>query len=290
MTLEDLIKAFDYKVSYSSLEELESLKILRETLNKSINITAKIPRTTSLENAIQESKSFITDRFKLHKIDHINNMLGVKTIDPYELPFEKNESKVSTAKALYYSIKGEYPHTLYQKIEIYKHITEFTSSTITHEITHTQQGAKKGNIIYFTNTEVLPILLELIFNLEKYPLRKDNLIANERRILSIPHDIYLLESLLEQTKIRDLFLPNTSNKDLDERIIATSTYIESTLRALYLSYLYDMSNVNIKKEILARIQEVFDAKRSVEDFLNYYEATFESSLDYLQKRFKTKEK
>lgn len=105
---------------------------------------------------------------------------------------------------------------------------------------------------------------------------------------------HLLKDILY---LKQLSMKNLSNEEgfvtyqtekLQDEIILISTYVESNLKALNLSLIYLNSNTLIKKEMISNIQNIFDAKKTVEEFLEYFDTTFESSLNGVQKVLKNK--
>ena len=105
---------------------------------------------------------------------------------------------------------------------------------------------------------------------------------------------HLLKDILY---LKQLSMKNLSNEEglvtyqtekLQDEIILISTYVESNLKALNLSLIYLNSNTLIKKEMISNIQNIFDAKKTDEEFLEYFDTTFESSLNRVQKVLKNK--
>lgn len=284
------IGAFGYKVSEKPSNNIESLLLLEDSIPINIMLFETMPQNITLQVAIKKSEEFMKSHFKLHDIDYAikncnDQIISTSLINPYQIPIEETTDHISTLESCYIKDCNEYPKKFHVKIRINRKITEFTPSTITHEITHTQQESKEGILNYYTNSEVLTIFLEILHYIEKSS-------QSERAILSkiqtLANDIYSLKVLLNKKshpdKVPLIFVEPADV--LEANIIETNTYIESTLKALNLIDIYINSNENIKKEIINYIQNIFDANRSVEDFLEYYDTTFESSLNTLQKKIK----
>ena len=105
---------------------------------------------------------------------------------------------------------------------------------------------------------------------------------------------HLLKDILY---LKQLSMKNLSNEEglvtyqtekLQDEIILISTYVESNLKALNLSLIYLNSNTLIKKEMISNIQNIFFFNKTVEEFLEYFDTTFESSLNRVQKVLKNK--
>jgi len=291
-TLKDIINFFGYKVSEKPIYEIEQLLALRDMIPESVKHLQIFPENISLKDAINESENFMNSHFKLHDISYINYNRKIEEatiIKPYELPIEKTDEEISSIDCFFSTLNGKYPKIYYKKIKIRESIDDFTSSEVTHEITHTQQESEKGIINYQTNVETLPILLEILHYIEKSSVSDHQSRVIMRRFNSLVDNISKLEALL----IKSTLLKYVARLDIDkyaevieEEIISLSTYIESTLKALNLSDIYQTSNELIKKEIISYIQAIFSGNKSVEDFLEHYDTTFDSSLNQLQKKLK----
>lgn len=298
--LKDSIKAYHYKISEKSVTEIEKLRVLRDNIPNNIILFQANPLNISLQEAITDSEKFMKSNFKLRPIMYLENyeilsnngdnvdikMSVDNAMDPYNLPIEKTNEKRSSVESLWIAQEKEYPTTYFRKIKIQEKITEFTPKSVTHEITHTQI-LKEETLKYHTNIETLPILLEMIHYLYKYSISEVYKRAVYKRLKHLLENINYIERVLIGKEIHSLLAhPGSYDEKFDEAIISTSTYLESTLKALNLFGLYENSNINIKQEMLNYIQSIFDGHRSVEDFLKYYDTTFESSIDSLQKKVK----
>lgn len=295
MSIKREIEIFNYKISKKAFDDIEKLIVLRNCLTPNIDLFHSKPLTISLNEAVIESEKFMKSHFKLHLINclkdckkiesnskDVNLEISKSITDPYKIPIEKTNEERSSIEITIIKQENQYPKLYYNSIKINKNITDITSSTITHEITHTQQNSSAGIINYYTNIETLPILLELINYLEKFPSSER---TTFRRLKYLIKYIDLLDQIIYK-KLLEVLKNKNSSKDFDENIIALCTYIESILKALNLFGIYENSNANTRKEMLNYIQNIFDANRSVEDFLEYYDTTFESSVDSLQKKVK----
>ena len=83
-------------------------------------------------------------------------------------------------------------------------------------------------------------------------------------------------------RFRDLYncLVKLKDKMLSkEEKIISSQYVVSTLKSQQLFNIYLNGNNQIRREMKSNIQSIFDGKCTVEDFLNKYDVTYESSKD-----------
>lgn len=286
LTQNEIIKLFDYKFSRNPIESKKTLRKLKNRIPSHIKNFQAVPKNFSILEAKNESEEFMKSHFRLHNIYYTkdNQASSFKLIDPYQLPIEENNEENNCVESTTIIKDDENLKNYYKRIKIKKDITEFTPKTITHEITHTQLD--NDILKYYNNHEFLPILLEIIHEIEKSSLNKKQLRTVLRRTAYLIKEIDSLGTLLRNKAYLASISENYSNETIESDIIEYSVYIESTLKALNLSEIYKKANENIRKEIRNYIQNVIDANRSVEDFLDFYEITFRNSVTSLQKKFK----
>lgn len=293
MELKEVLDIFGYKMSENSLNNIESLVELRNSIPNDIKEFQELLQNKSFETVIKESRRFMKSYFELHKIRYLKEykqieksngefeylMTSIHNCDPYKLPIEKSENGENFYESKWFFSQNQYPEVYFKKIKIDENITEFTSSIITHEITHTQIDLREGVVDYYNNIEILPILLEIIHYMEKCSINNNQVRPILRRLQHLVLYIDELSSIIKENF-------SYYDKSLNTYIILYSTYIESILKALNLFGIYENSNKNIRKEMISYIQNIFKANQSVEDFLRYYDVTFENSVDVLHKRVK----
>lgn len=269
------------KLSNKPLDEIKRLMSLTEKFPRNIENFKETPYNITLKEAIKESEEFMKSHFRLQYIYCIKNYDSIEEIinivtnsdnacDPYKIPILENNEYRSTTDCSYIGFNNRI-WTFYKKIGIQNNFTEFTSSAVTHEITHTQQGLEQGVLNYYNNIEFLPILLEMFHYMEKFSFN-EHLIERTflRRFKMLIQDIY---SLPLQRFLND-----------EDNIITLNQYIESTLKAIGFAEIYQNSSESIKKEIFGNIQNIFSANKSVEDLLNKYNISFDSSVDIVKKK------
>lgn len=293
MTLKEKLDVLGYKISDKTSNNIEELIKLRSSIPNSVkNFQAK-PQNKSIEEITKESRKFMKFHFKLHNICYLKNMEKIvledgrinynlsyiDDFDPYQLPIEKDKNGESCYECEWFVSENEAPEVYFKKIRIEENITELTSSKLTHEITHTQQDLREGILDYYDNIETLPILLEIIQYVEKCSIRANRIRPIIRRLQELVIYIDRMGSFIKENSKSGNY-----DENLETGIIIHSTYIESILKAINLFGIYESSNTNTRKQILNYIQNIFDANRSVEEFLEFYDTTFESSVDSLQKK------
>ncbi len=290
MALKETLDIFGYKILATSANNMETLLTLRDNISNSVESFQAISINKSLKAITKESREFMKSHFRLHNICYLkkceeipgsDGMLNLTYINkfPYQLPIEKHKEEYSCIDFRYSVSKNEYPEVYFEKIKIAEKITELTSSKLTHEIVHTQLYLREGIINYFNNSETLSILLEIIHYAE-------NCSKSGNPIRSILNRLRELIMYIDRISLLIKDNSNLSNYDenLETSIVLADTYIESILKAINLFEIYYNSNENTRKQMLNYIQDIFDANRSVEEFLEFYDTTFESSVDSLQKK------
>lgn len=293
MTLKETLDIFGYKILPTSENNIETLLTLSDSVPISVENFQAIPINKSLKTITKESRKFMKSHFRLHNINYLKkyeeipeldgkiNLTYINEFDPYKLPIEKDKNCDSCYECQWFVSENEYPEVYFKKIKLAKQTTELTSSILTHEIVHTQQDLREGIIKYYNNIETLPILLEIIHYVEKCSKSGNQIRPILRRLKELVLYINRLSSFIEEISDSDNY-----DEHLETNIILHNTYIESILKALNLFGIYEDSNENTRKQILNYIQSIFDGYRSVEEFLEFYDTTFESSVDSIQKKIK----
>ena len=136
--------------------------------------------------------------------------------------------------------------------------------TYIHELAHTQLNSIKGSCECYYNIEVISIFLELVSSFENDP-KGDILRCTERmRLENLFDNIYALKKY---------------NLDCSSAC-TVSNYIVSTLEAFRLFDEYqNKSNIYEKLDVMYGIQDIFDGKITVENFLKNNGINFSNSKD-----------
>jgi hypothetical protein len=142
-----------------------------------------------------------------------------------------------------------------------------TTETITayiHELIHTQLESQKGVVQDYHNREIVSIFIEYLSALlidEKGDLLRK---VQNTRWDDFFNSVYFLNQYIDTYEFMN-------------RKIEASIYIVSSLKAENLFNMYLNSNNKDKEMMLQNIQDIFDGKITVEDFLEKYNITFENS-------------
>ena len=147
-------------------------------------------------------------------------------------------------------------------------INELTESSYVHEITHTQLAHQRGIIRNYYNSEIPSIFMELL-NVHESP-KQDTLLPLQDaiRMTELYDLLYRLESV--HKKIQE--------EPYDDLIDATK-YTESIIKAYGLFVEYYYGTPSLKKYILTCIQNMLDGNLELEEPLDEFEITVESSIN-----------
>lgn len=240
------------------------------------NILSKLPisitnypvHQMSLKDATYDTQAFLNEYYNLHKIPYIkirkNGKYSIKNIHPYYLPLYgiKDES-IFSGSVIEEIIRKTSTHICFGGINLCQTVTEQTSSSYTHELTHTQLDHQLGIIKEYYNSEVLSIFNELFHA---------SLLDQDERILRLNDSRRIYEI---KTIIDSLCTNNNSREDS----LIDSLYLVSNLKCYNLFVTFYYGSSSIKKEIIRDIQSIFDGYMTVEELLTKYDITFESSLN-----------
>ncbi len=142
-------------------------------------------------------------------------------------------------------------------IKLGSNLTKISSATYVHELTHSQLESLKGAVRDYHNKEVLPIFFERIAADEISPE------------LARTSDLMRLRHLKEELELGKLYYASKGHISYPEKV-EHDMYVISILKAYNLYDLYKESTDEVKKEILANIQQIFDGKQTLEEFLDKF--------------------
>lgn len=255
----------------------------------------------SLDEAKKRSEKFMKKHFKLQPIfhltsaekDELDKMLNskdnknaktylinnLKIIDPYKLPIKVEKKKVSGNSschifdiALYEKNKLKKTFVINEKITIDDYITNESSYTLTHEITHSELETLENSYTNKFNSEVLSILLECLNEFDEKGRLKDN-ISLKRRQLNLANLLNIL------------FLYNRDKKYCSsDYATEANIYFESTIQALDLYDKFINSTSANQNKIIKSIQEIFDGEKSVEKLLSENKISIKESTNNFCKK------
>lgn len=206
--------------------------------------------------------------------DFLNCFLSDNMISPYDLPITFIDDNIlMCGRELHYQVLGDNVLGLqdeeicFNSIELSKSGNTLSSISYTHELMHVALLHKKGSIQDYLNNELLSIFFERLYSL--YSTSKTSIYSYPIRLNSLKNDIKLL-----------------ANSDNYYEKSISSSYIESTIKALYLYNLYYSHKDNIRKEIILSVNKVLDGSNTLEEMLNKFDINYTDSLEYTKKLLK----
>lgn len=246
-----------------------------------IDLSRKIPKEfCNKRRIIKNSKDFLENKFRLNDVKYINEDFAsnlrflvdfcfidedvflerlnkeTKLVSPFSLPISYNDYS-----ALFITFINDSLYNI--GISLNKKEYKHKAISYIHEIGHSQLYTVKGSVLNYKLSEALPMFLELLFALF---LDKTGAMLNYELKDRYDDVLFAIECIKD------------SKNEYDFNLHASS-YVESSLVALRLFDLYINSNENIKNEIMNNIQNIFDAKITLDDMLNRYSINYENSKE-----------
>ena len=273
----------DQEIELRGCSPVKEIIIPNQGLVKIIDDFSNLPIATkkyqicrmNLDNIIYDGHYFLDSYFKLHSIPHLkvsNSILGKKTrytikdIHPYKLPLALVKDAI--LGQVEETFLPNDPKIYFQSIALVDLLTEMSSSSYVHEVTHTQLDSQKGIYTDYFNQEVLSIFLQLFHSA---------LLNSEESVLRLleANRIYELNEITKQQLEYQAGKIDLSREDQ----IENSKYIQSDMIALNLFAIYYHSFPGVQREMLVDVQKIFDGRMTVEEYLNKYDSSFTNCLD-----------
>ena len=229
-----------------------------------------------IEDALYDAQTFLRYYYKLRKVPylHMSKVLGfnihfIRQVNPLKLPINLIPSEdIFSGSVTEILPKGGKPHIIFREINLSQVVSEHTSASYVHEITHTQLDRLKGSIKEYYNLEVLSIFNELFHAA---------ILDKEERMLRLNDSRRIHEMSVTAQELRDHHT-GKSKMSRDE-LLDCCKYLVSGLKAYNLFITFYNANDELKNEILDDIQSVFDGYITLEELLLKYDITYESSQD-----------
>ncbi|MGN1372297.1 MAG: hypothetical protein ACI4XM_08495 [Candidatus Coprovivens sp.] len=228
-----------------------------------------------LEESLYDAKTFLNYYYKLQDVPYsiIKKILGkeihiVKPINPLKLPINLIENDDIFSGSVTEIITTTKFHIVFREINLSNPITEQSSSSYIHEITHTQIDHIKGALRDYYNLEILSIFNELfhasILDQQETILR----LNDSRRIYEMSISA---QELIEYHKGK--------SKTTRDELLDCCKYLISGLKAYNLFITFYYGSDKLKNDILDDIQSVFDGYLTLEELLEKYDITLENSQE-----------
>ena len=228
-----------------------------------------------LEDAIYDAKKFLEYYYILQDVPYlrIKKLLGfqihiVKPTNPLKLPINLISSTDVFSGSVTEVITNTKHHIVFREINLSKSVSEQTSASYIHEITHTQLDRLKGTIKEYYNLEILSIFNELFHA---------SILDSEERVLRLNDSRRIYEMSIVAQELVD-YHNGLSPMDRDEQL-DNCKYLVSGLKAYNLFITFYYGSDELKNDILDDIQSVFNGYLTVEELLEKYNITFENSQE-----------
>ena len=197
----------------------------------------------------------------LNQIYHSN-----QKISPFDLPIKLcNNPNDCGVNIYYHHIDNDLNIPIFRNITFPKmNYTKSITELYIHEICHTQTPPLGLGLLADINDELFPIFTELLYSI-KY---------NDGKMI-----YFRLNNLIKLINRYKEF----QDTNMYLYLKGVIKYIESTLKALMLLYLYDTeTNTSKKAMIIDDIQAIFDKNLSIDEFLIKYDI---NEKDYKSPKF-----
>lgn len=226
----------------------------------------------SINDALYDAQTFLLYYYKLRNVPTVNiyKLLGHqvhigKSINPLKLPVNLVPNDDIFSGSVTEVLTNREPHIIFREINLNNQITEQTSASYIHEVTHTQIDSLKGSIQEYHNLEIISIFNELFHA---------SILGSDERILRLNDSRRINEMYVTAEELRD-YHNGKSPMNRDE-LLDCCKYLISDLKAYQLFVTFYNSTEYTKNEIIYDIQTIFDGYMTVEELLNKYEINLEN--------------
>ena len=252
----------------------ELLELLKSLEQLKVAQTEYSVHSMKIEDAMYDAQTFLRYYYKLRKVPylHMHKVLGINIhfitqVNPLKLPINLIPTEdIFSGSVTEILPAGGKPHIIFREVNLSKTITEHTSASYIHEITHTQLDRLKGSIREYYNLEVLSIFNELFHAA---------ILDKEERMLRLNDSRRIYEMSVTAQELRD-YHEGKSTMDRGE-LLDCCKYLISGLKAYNLFIKFYYANDELKNEILDDIQAVFDGYLTVEELLLKHDISYENS-------------
>lgn len=228
----------------------------------------------SLRSVLIKARDFFDSYYDLHKVPYeFFKKIGPydlsfeSEISPYLLPIKRVEEDVYYGKLSEVFLIGDTTRGVFRNIELPKLITEVSTLSYVHEITHTQDNHIYGSIKNYYNTELLSIFNELLCAGGMDDGGRLAYLNNVVRLHNLKYGIEFLQDGLGK------------ENEWYDNLAEGSCYVESTVKAYNMYMDYVEGDRLTKQYIIMMIQKVFDGEITLEQCLEALDITYQNSLN-----------
>lgn len=257
------------KIIVPDAKLLEIYELIR---NFDMDQVAYNPET--LRSVLKKSYQFFERYYELHKVPYEEvrkigkyelSIEGMRS--PFRLPIRRVDEDVYYGLLNEFVIFGEKPRWVFRHVELPKKITEVSTLSYVHEITHSQDNHIYGSIKNYYNTEVLSIFNELLCA---------GSMDDGGRLLYL-NDVVRLHNL--RFGIQTLQDYRDKEDEFRDQLLEGSCYVESTVKAYNMYMDYIEGDRRTREYIILMIQKVFDGEITLEQCLEVLDVTYQNSLN-----------
>lgn len=251
---------------------------------------------TTKQEVLLNSQAFFNRHFRLHKIPYkgdfrckldkfiLLHVPGIETplkihnitrrINPFDLPVRFSSDSIvecMVVENLTFINVDDFLNRMqvsFKEIILPPQIHELTESSYVHELTHTQLAHQRGIIRNYYNSEIPSIFLELLNIYESEKSEKLLPLQDAMRLRELYETLYRLQSHAKGV-----------TEESQDTLIDSTKYAESIIKAYNLFVEYYYGTPAMKKYILTCIQNILDGNLQLEELLEEFEITVDSSLD-----------
>lgn len=199
-----------------------------------------------------------------------------KYVNPFDIPIKYN-SENGQFYGLVVFHQGLYDTLEFYKdmllsithIELSDKINDLNTSCYLHEIMHTQLIEPKGKVKDYNNGEVLSMFMEFVYLLDK---DSSEILLKKTEENKINYFLYEFNNMFK-------YYYENDGTMYEYQVLKSSKYASSILKAIKLFQIYYYGNISIRREIFSYIQRIIDGSIMLEEMLDHFDVTHESSID-----------
>lgn len=231
-------------------------------------------KSESLRSVLKKARKFFYRYYEVHKVPYefyrktsSHEFSFESEISPFHLPIKRVDEDVYYGCLGEVLICGEPVRSVYRRVELPNEITEVSTLSYVHEITHSQVNRVFGSIKNYNNMEILSIFNELLCASSMNDGGRLSYVNDVVRLHNLRYGIQFLQDGLDR------------QEELYGMLLEGNSYVESTLKAYNLFIDYLEGEQRMKDYIILLIQKVFDGDICVEQCLEALDITYENSLN-----------
>lgn len=230
---------------------------------------------------------FASCGISLHKIFHAPSffsnfnsyndyMKNVLSIDSFDLPLLFNQGNTEVCM-LHTSSYSNFP-LLFGNIKFVGNCTSFSHSSYVHELTHVQIESVKNSFENYSNSEVFPYFLQLVYcDLTDKNMSSDYLNQLIIELKNNIRDYQILSNNTDKNALQSIALKR-GHSSSDELLKYCNKYIASSIEAIFMFDIYKKSNANDKRMMVREANLIFNGKKTIEQSLDDLQVSYKKHI------------